>query len=204
MAKLLLVRHGDTALNSRERFWGHTDVKLSEAGMCQAHRLRDRLTSEKINAIYASDLQRSLVTAQIIASEHHLEVCACPEIQETNFGQIEGMTFEEMKMRFPDLTNQWLNWSLQIQFPGGENVAQVDKRVGQFMERIKRHTEDETILVVAHAGVLRMLICRLLEIDLQHWRQLRLSLASLSIVETHPGGSLLMLLNDVCHLEGCA
>ena len=68
MAKLFLVRHGDTKLNSRQRFWGQTDVELSDEGKRQAERLRDRLASQKINVVYASGLSRSLATAKIIAS----------------------------------------------------------------------------------------------------------------------------------------
>ncbi len=67
MSRFILVRHGDTKLNSRERFWGHSDVELSAAGVAQAEKLRDRLATEKISAIYSSELQRALLTAETIA-----------------------------------------------------------------------------------------------------------------------------------------
>ena len=201
MSRLLLVRHGDTELNSRERYWGHTDIKLSEAGLRQAEKLRDRLATEKIDVIYSSELQRASETAKIIASRHQLDVTTCAELRETNFGKIEGLTFDEVSRLYPELTKLWVNWSLQLKFPDGESVDELNSRVSKFLDRLKKHAPDETILIVAHAGPLRLLVCRLLGIELQHWRQIRINLASLSIVETYPQGAVLSLLNDVSHLE---
>ncbi len=200
MSRLLLVRHGDTELNSRERYWGITDIELSAAGLKQAEKLRDRLATEDIDVIYSSELQRALLTAKIITSSHQLGVVTCAELRETNFGEVEGLTFDEISRLYPELTESWLNWSLQLKFPGGEGVTDITSRVNKFVNRLKKHSPDETILVVAHAGPLRILICRLLGLEIQHWRQIRLGLASLSIVETYPQGAVLSLLNDLSHL----
>jgi len=200
LSRLLLVRHGDTELNSRERYWGQTDIELSEAGLRQAEKLRDRLAAEKIDVVYSSGLQRASLTAKIIASRHQLDVITCAELRETNFGKIEGLTFDEVSRLYPELTELWVNWSLQLKFPDGESVDELNSRVSKFLDRLKKHAPDETILIVAHAGPLRLLVCRLLGIELQHWRQIRINLASLSIVETYPRGAVLSLLNDVSHL----
>jgi alpha-ribazole phosphatase len=201
MSRLLLVRHGDTELNSRERFWGCTDVRLSAEGISQAEKLRDRLATEKIDLIYASDLERAWRTAEIIAHTHQKKVITCPEIRETDFGKIEGLSFNEVTHLYPDLTESWLSWDIQMRFPDGEGVSEVDSRVRKFKEQLKKHNLDETILVVAHAGTLRMLICQMLGLEIHHWRQLRVGLASLSIVETFQGADVLTLLNDVSHLK---
>jgi len=129
-----------------------------------------------------------------------LVLTTCAELRETNFGKIEGLTFDEVSHLYPELTKMWVNWSLQLKFPNGEGVSELNSRVSKFLDRLKKHTPDETILIVAHAGPLRLLVCRLLEIELQHWRQIRIGLASLSIVETYPQGAILSLLNDVSHL----
>ena len=109
MARLLLVRHGDTKSNSREKFWGKTDVELSAAGIEQAERLRDRLAAEKIDAIYTSSLQRASVTAEIIAARHQVAVTACAELCEIDFGEIEGRAFTEPGPLYPGLTKPWLS-----------------------------------------------------------------------------------------------
>ena len=199
MSRLLLVRHGDTKLNSGKRFWGQTDVELSASGIRQAERLRDRLATEKIDAIYTSNLSRASVTAEIIASRHQSKTIICAELRETNFGKVEGLTFNEICQLYPELIEPWSNWSLALRFPGGESVEELAKRVSQFLPRLEKHTSGETILIVAHSASLRLLICHLLGIELQYWRQFRLDLASLSILETYPQGAILSLLNDVSH-----
>ena len=200
MSRLLLVRHGDTESNSRERYWGRTDVKLSAAGLCQAEKLRDRLATQKIDAVYASDLQRASTAAEIIASRHQLDVITCAEIRETNFGRVEGLTADEVNHLYPDLAKSWAKWSLQLEFPDGENVGEVIKRVGSFVDRLKKHTVEETIFILAHSAPLRLIICQLLGIGMKHWRQFYLDLASLSIVETYPEIAIIRRLNDISHL----
>ncbi len=199
MSKLLLVRHGETKLNSRERFWGQTDVELGTVGIRQAEQLRDRLATERIDAIYASTLRRASVTAEIIASRHRLEIITCPELNEINFGEFEGLTFEEISRLYPEMAEQWVNWSV-AQFPAGESIDELNNRVSKFLPRLEKHTPEAAILIVAHSGTLRLLMCNLLGIGRRHWRQLRLDLASLSIVETYPRGTILSRLNDVSHL----
>ncbi len=201
MSRLLLARHGNTKGNSAERFWGQTDVALSDIGIWQAERLAGRLAEEKIDFIYTSQLCRASATAQIIAPRHRLEVIICPELLEINFGQVEGLTFSEIGERYPELARVWPNRDLAFRFPGGESIGDLDQRVTKFYDRLKKHAIEDTVLVVAHSGVLRLLICHLLEIDMRHWRQLRTDLASLSIVETNSQGATLHLLNDTSHLH---
>ncbi|MBA7716109.1 Phosphoserine phosphatase 1 [subsurface metagenome] len=200
MSRLFLVRHGNTELNSAERYWGRSDVKLSAAGIGQAERLRDRLVVEKIDAVYSSDLERALVTAEIIASSHQLAVITCAELCEVNFGQLEGLNFSEISRLYPEVAKLWAERSTKLKYPGGESLVEFNNRVSKFLSRLDKHAVDETILVVAHAGVLRTLVCQLLGIDLRRRWQIRLDLASLSILETHQQGAILSLLNDVSHL----
>ena len=201
MSRLLLVRHGETELNSAERYWGSTDVRLSTAGFGQAEQLRELLAAEKIDAVYSSPLSRAQVTAEIIASDHRLAVITCPEIQEVNFGQLEGLTFAEVGQRYPEVTRMWIERNPGLKYPGGESVMDFYHRVGRFLGRLEKHTPDETVLVVAHSGSLRILMCHLLGLEVEHWRQFRLDMASLSILETYPEGAILNQLNEVCHLR---
>ncbi len=201
MSKLFLVRHGETKLNSRERFWGQTDVELGATGIRQAEQLGARLATEKISAIYASELRRASVTAEIIASSHRLEVMTCAELNEINFGEFEGRTFEEIGRLYPEVAKELANWGMVPRFPAGEGIDELDGRVSQFLPRLEKHTPEATVLIVAHAGTLRLLMCKLLGLGLLHWRQFRLDFASLSIVETYPRGAILSRLNDVSHLN---
>ena len=200
MTKLLLVRHGDTELNSAQRYWGQTDVELSAAGLRQAERLHDRLATQKIDTVYSSDLKRTSATAEIIASGRRLNVITCAELREIHFGELEGLTFDDISRLYPEVTELWLSWSFRLKFPGGEGVDELNNRVRKFLSRLEKHTAEETALIVAHAGPLRLLLCHLLDLEPQRWRQFRIDLGSLTILETHSQGAILNLLNDVSHL----
>ncbi|MFA5309123.1 MAG: histidine phosphatase family protein [Dehalococcoidales bacterium] len=199
MSRLLLIRHGRTKLHKDNRFWGNTDVPLSETGIRQAGQLRERLAAEKISAVYASTLSRALTTAEIIAAPHRRSVTTCPELRECNFGYIEGLTYPEIKRVYPALARE-LNDGTAVSFPGGENIEQLNKRVATFTQRLADHKAKDTIAIVAHGGPLRLLICSLLGLEQKHWIQLRIDLAALSIVETYPGTAILNLLNDTSFL----
>ena len=203
MSRLLLARHGDTELDSAHRYWGRTDVKLSADGLRQAERLRDRLAGEKIGAVYSSDLKRALVTAETIASRHQLDVIPCADLREIDFGNIEGLTYEEVSQLYPEFfTKFWIQRVPNLRFPGGEGTDEFNSRVSKFAGRLKEHAAEETILIVAHRGPLVIIILQLLGVELQFRVQFRLDLASLSIVETYSQREALSLLNDTSHLRG--
>ncbi len=202
MSRLLLVRHGITESNSAHRFAGYSDVELSAAGHRQVERLRDRLVDAKIDAVYSSDLRRALVTAEVISAGHKVDIVTCPELREVNYGDVEGLTFEEISRLYPEVSESLANFSLRLKFPGGESVEGFIERTSKFLDKLKRHTSLQTILIASHGGPLRVLVCRLLGIDLGHWRQIRLDNASLSIIEISPRGAIISLLNDTSHLRG--
>jgi alpha-ribazole phosphatase len=195
-----LVRHGETTGNSSERFWGSTDVALSETGIRQAERLRDRLALEPIDVVYASSLNRALRTAEIITTGRGPEVIPCPELREIDFGLIEGLNFTEITRDYPELAAAWFTSELALSFPGGESITDLNDRVTGFISRLEAHGQEENVLIVAHSGVLRLLLCNLMDLPLRHWRQLRLGLASLSVLDTYPEIAILSLLNDLSHL----
>jgi alpha-ribazole phosphatase len=201
VSKLLLVRHGETELNSGERYWGKTDVALGAMGLKAAESLRDRLAGEKIDFAYSSALKRALVTAQIIASAHNLKVIPCSELNEIDFGKMEGLNFNEVNGKFPEVARKWMQRSPELAYPEGESLLQLDKRVAEFREILNGHIADDVILIVAHSGVLRTLICQLLGLaPVDRWK-IRLDLASLSVVDTYPETAILSLLNDTSHLK---
>ncbi len=182
-------------------FQGHSDTELSADGLQQAEKLRDRLANEKIDVIYSSDLKRAVVTAETIAFRHKLNITTCPELREINYGKVEKLTFDEIKQLYPKVAELCIDWSLELKFPDGEGVGELEQRINKFLGRLKQHTPEQTILIVAHGGPLRVMVCSLLGIGLEHWRQIYIDLASLSVVHTHPEIAVLALLNDTSHLK---
>ncbi len=201
MARLLLVRHGVTEFNSTRRFAGYSDIEMSADGYRQVEKLRDRLKDEKIDTVYSSDLRRALSTAEIIAAGREVDIVACPELREVNYGDCEGLTFNEISQAYPELAEEITDFDLQMQFPSGENFTGFVDRTCRFLDRLRQHEPSETILTVSHSGPLRALVCHLLGIDQSHWRQIRIDNASLSIVETYPNRVIISLLNGTAHLR---
>lgn len=200
MPKLLLIRHGTTKLNAGDRFWGQTDVPLGDIGIEQAKQLQSRLAQEKIDIFFSSTLSRARATAEIIAAGRNVDIVACEELCECNFGYVEGLTFQEIERLYPALAKELADWKT-VAFPGGESLEQLNERVKTFMKRLESLNPDFTVAIVSHGGPLRLLVCNLLCIDATHWQQIRIDRASLSIIDTYPQTAILSLLNDVSHLK---
>jgi broad specificity phosphatase PhoE len=200
MARLLLVRHGTTILHKNDRFWGKTDVPLSNIGIKQAGLLRTHLASEQITVVYTSTLSRARDTAEIIAAGHKAKLIACEELCECNFGFAEGLTFKEIEHTYPKLAEDLASWKT-VAFPGGETLEQLNVRVINFLKRLESLKAKDTAAIISHGGPLRLIICNLLGIDIQHWQQLRIDRGSLSIIETFPQTAILLSLNEVIHLK---
>ena len=198
--KLILVRHGETTGNSSQHYWGATDVALSKSGLKQAESLAQKLRGETIHGAYCSMLKRAVATAAEITRGHGVTANVCTELNEMNFGLMEGLTAHEIRDRYPEFHEKWVSWDTDFEFPGGESVSGFRVRVARFPTRLVHHDSPATILVVAHAGVLRMLICELLELPFSYWRRLRLDLGSVSTVQYASAGSVLTGLNDTSHL----
>jgi len=201
LSKLLLVRHGRTKLYKNDRFWGSTDVSLSDIGISQAERLRDRLANETINSVYTSTLSRTRLTAKIITSGRNLDIQEQEELCECNFGYAEGLTFDEITVQYPELAQVLRGLDTCAQFPGGESFNELDSRVKKFLEQMDNREDKGTILIVAHASPLKIMLCHMLGIAVENWRKFRFDLASLSIVETYPEGVIVCHLNDISHLK---
>lgn len=157
--EILLIRHGETAWNRERRMQGHIDIALNEEGLQQAQALGAALGAlEKPDAIYASDLQRALVTAQAVASHHHMAVEIDTDLRERCFGAFEGLMYEEVTQRYPDAYAQWQARDLHARFPAGERQAETlqefhDRSVNA-LTRIARKQGSGRIVVVSHGGVL--------------------------------------------------
>ena len=201
MAKLILIRHGKTKLFHEQRFWGKTNVELSDEGIRQSELLRDRLAREKIKAVFSSQLSRASKTAEIIAAKHSIEVIRCAELNECNFGYVEGLTFTEIQNLHPKLAKDLNSFDTMVKFPGGESFLDLDARVKEFIKRLKEYKDKDTVVIVAHSGTLLLIICHLLEIEIKHWRKMRSDPGSITVIDTYSSGVIMSSLNDVSHLK---
>lgn len=200
--RLVLVRHGETEGQSSFRYWGSTDLDLDETGKKQAEKLADRLRDEKFDAIYTSELKRSIKTAEAICKKHNVKPVKDKRLNEINFGDIEGLTFEQIQEKHPDLTGIWNDSDDDCSFPNGESFKQFNLRVKEYLEEIiSKHDESEDVLIVGHGGPFRLMACHLLGIDTRNWRKFRYSLASVTVFDVHEEFSSLCLFGDTSHLK---
>lgn len=202
MPKILLVRHGITKANMGNKFAGQTDIDLAEEGIRQAEKLGERLAKTKIDAIYSSDLKRASHTADAIASRHEKEIIRCGELREMNYGEAEGLTYDEIREQLPEVADAMSKFDLNlISFPGGESMRALTVRGVEFLKRLNDYDGDETVLIVSHGGMLRTLLCEMLEIGQENWQKFRFDNCSLTIVDIYPRRAILSLLNDTSHLK---
>src|SRR4051812_39744603 len=148
--RLLLVRHGATALTSENRFSGDTGVDLSEDGHAQVRHLAGRLSDYPIAAVYCSPLTRTAETAEILAAPHRLQAIADPALKEISHGRWEGLTREEVEARFPGEYEAWEADPFTFAPEGGESGVAVLARALPVIRRIVVLHTQQTVLVVSH------------------------------------------------------
>jgi len=126
---LYLVRHGETDHNRNSLALGRADVPLNDRGTSQAARLGHALATEPISAIYSSPLVRAIRTAEAVATHRGLKVQVRPSLVEMDIGEADGLTFPEVRERFPGLLETWVTADgPQQPMPGGERLVDVQKR----------------------------------------------------------------------------
>lgn len=201
MTRLLLVRHGLTDWNAAQRFQGHCDIPLNQAGQRQASALAERLAGEFFQAIVTSDLQRAQATALAIAACQTCPVVIEARLREIGFGDWEGLTYAEIAICDPSGLVAWEEDILENAPPGGETLNQLAGRVQAALDELLLAHEGETLLLVAHGGPLQVLVCLALGLPLEMYWHFHLSPGSLSEIAVYPQGAIVNLLNDTCHLE---
>lgn len=201
MTKVILVRHGQTAWNHEKKYQGHSDVSLNEVGLRQAQLAAERLAKEKIAAVYSSDLLRAVQTAEIIAKQHNLQTLKVTEFREINFGLWEGLTYDEIMKDWPDILTSIYAGSGAVSMPGGESFCEVKQRAVAALEKLIASHDNETIAIVAHGGVLRVLLSHALGMELDRMWSIGQDSAAISIIEYFGNTALVSLVNDTCHIH---
>jgi alpha-ribazole phosphatase len=202
MMRLLLVRHGVTLNNLEDRFTGQADVPLSALGHHQAAAVGERLSAEPLDVIVASDLQRTRATAQMIAHHYTLSVQEDANLREMALGEWEGLTYAEVVTRNAACLHRWQMDSANYAPPGGETATQVRDRVVRALGHWQEQYPTGIVLWVTHAGVIEVLLCHLLGMDLNRRHQFRLENASITELDLSRKYAILIRLNETAHLRG--
>jgi broad specificity phosphatase PhoE len=164
---IVLVRHGETDWNRENRFQGHADRPLNEAGRQQAHELAELLRDEPLAAIYTSPLLRASETADIVARTLGLEARRLEALREIDVGTWEGMTIHEVKREFPDRAD--VNW--HTGWENGETREELGARVVPALIALGARHPDEHVLGVTHAGPIRAALAAAMAVSEDEARQ---------------------------------
>lgn len=201
MTTILLVRHGQTAWNGEERFRGHVDLPLDDWGLQQVALVSRRIANHwKPTAIYASSLQRALQTAAGIARACNLRTTIHDGLLDIDFGAFAGLTPQEAASYYPDIARAWQRAPHMVLFPDGQSLGDVRDRVEAAVEGIVANHPDQTVVLVTHIVICRLLLCAVLGLDNSHFWQFEPATASISVFEIYNGHSVLLSFNDTCHL----
>ena len=181
--RLVLVRHAEAEGSARGRCYGSLDVGLSARGRSQCASLAEALASEPVASVVSSPRIRALDTARAIAERVGVEVGVDPALQELDFGELEGRTYDEIAASLPDLYAEWMTNPTRVRFPGGECYADLERRALRAVEGLRREPADGTVVAVTHGGVVRAVLADALGIPDDRIFRLAVDPASLSILD---------------------
>ncbi|MFF1723540.1 bifunctional RNase H/acid phosphatase [Streptomyces sviceus] len=204
-ATFVLLRHGETPLTPKKRFSGSggTDPALSDIGREQARRAAEALAERgTIQHILASPLTRTRQTAAAVADRLGLEVTVEDGLIETDFGAWEGLTFGEVRERYPDDLTTWLSDPEAQPTGGGESFAATATRIAATRDKLVAAYAGRTVLLVTHVTPIKTFVRLALGAPPESLFRMELSAASMSVVAYYADGNAsVRLLNDTSHLR---
>lgn len=200
--RLLLLRHGQTAMSAARQYSGRSNPELSELGQRQVQAAARKLAERGgIDVIVSSPLRRCVQTAEAVAEQMGLEVRIIDDLIEADFGLWDGKTFTEASESDPELHGRWLT-DTSIAPPGGESLQQVHRRVKKARELIEKDYGAANVLVVSHVTPIKSILRQALDASPSFFKKTHLDLASLSIAEFYADGpTCVRLFNDTSHLD---
>ncbi|MBB5340149.1 histidine phosphatase family protein [Tunturiibacter gelidoferens] len=170
MSGILFIRHAETDMAGT--FCGHSDPEVNARGREQISELINRLREESIEIVYTSDLRRASSTANAIAEAFGVECHVRPTLREINFGTWEGLSWKEIEQRDAVYARQWIAKHPMLAAPDGEAFRHFEQRVLNEVEFLSTKAAEQSIAVVTHAGVLRIVLCSLNNCNqADAWRQ---------------------------------
>jgi broad specificity phosphatase PhoE len=205
MTEIVLTRHGHVPWLEPKRFRGRADLKLTDIGVAQAEATARRIsTGWRPQVIYASPLGRTLRTARIIAEPLRLPVQPMDALIDIDYGEWQGLTADEAGERWPEAVALWHRRPDLVQIPGGETLQEVLARVAGALRTIVGRHPQETVVLVGHDSVNRVILLHALELPLARYGQLGQDPCAINLIEASAEGFVVQTMNDTAHLPAGA
>lgn len=194
---LYFVRHGETTQNQNKCYYGSIDVDLTKKGVEQAKNASKLLENVNFDTVYTSERKRARQTARIIMEDKASKFIVDNRINETNFGDFEGKSYEKLKELYPKEWEDWCNDWKNISPPKGESYKQFYSRVKSFMDDILK-LEAENVLIATHGGVIRSIYCYVLENNLDYFWKFGSKNGDITIVKYEYGN---LYIDSISHVS---
>ena len=200
--RLYLIRHGQTDWNLEGKIQGCHDISLNEMGRKQAELLAEGMKKRPITEIFSSRQKRALETAWAIGRSQGVKVTVIDGLEEVEFGEWEGMTWDEISREYPKEFEIWCTEPSKITPPGGESRPEIYKRIRRALKEIVERARGNAA-IVSHGAALAYMVSVMLEKDLGSHDEIIVKNVSISTVEydREIGRYTMLEANDVSHLE---
>jgi alpha-ribazole phosphatase len=196
-----LVRHGQTELNKARRYQGASDSPLTPFGLRQAEALAQRLRRIPFKIAIVGTSVRARVTAESILGDRDAPILDDARWAETNHGRWEGLTYREVRARFPQEAAARFADALNGRATGGESLAEVAERVAEGWSALLRQHPGGRVLLVTHATPIQLVLCAISGMSpALHWRW-RIDLGSVTAIDVYGGGPIVRMVNEVPKLR---
>ena len=199
--RLLAVRHGATEWSQARRFAGSRDIPLTAQGRLQAEAAAQALAGIVAAAVYTSPLERARTSAEVIAKPHRLEPVVEPDFREMAFGTWEGLTRDELFTRFPAEARVWAGTPHLLTPPDGEALTAVDSRVRAALEALISQHRGETVILVSHAIVTRLIVLAALGLGPERLWSVDASPGGITEIEYVGDWATVHRMNTLAHLD---
>jgi len=203
MTRIILVRHGHVDWLMPERFRGRAELPLSSRGRRQAVVAAGYIAASwKPDAVYTSPLGRCRETGAAIAAPFRLEPQPIDGLSDIDYGEWQGLTRDQAKEHWPDETELWFRVPHLTAIPGGETLAVVLSRASAALRDVLRHHPDQTVVLVGHDSVNRVLLLFTLELPLSRYWHLRQDPCGINELIFDNGSFVVGSINQIQHLSG--
>lgn len=187
--RVYLMRHGQVANHHELRYNGHFDVDITDLGVVQMERLGEALHKEPVKAVYSSDLQRTIKGAAIIGKRLGAPCVKVGALKELHLGRWEGLTRDEAVKRYPEEAGFSFRDLGKGKVKGGESLLDLRERVMPALADIVERHADETLCVVAHGGVNRVILSDAMGLPLENFFRIEQDYGCLNIIDYFKDGT---------------
>lgn len=196
MVKLILVRHALTVDNQKSRLSGHIDSSISEEGKEQIDKITNYLKDFDIDKIYTTTSSRTKDTVKKLSELKSIEIIEKESLKEMSFGDFEGLTFDEIKDKYPKEFQDMIEKGYEYKYPNGESLIDSYNRVCIELDNIISNNDNRTILICSHGGTIRNIITYLISNSYKYHWNFKIDNGSVTILEVQDGFTVITAMNN--------